>query len=52
MSFEDWLANFHMLQLCHLATQQSLPVCIQHSFIHSFMFIIIIVLIFGLVDAA
>jgi len=29
MSFEDWLANFHMLQLCHLPPKQHLAVCIS-----------------------
>jgi len=26
MSFDDWLSNFEMLQMCHLPPQQSLPV--------------------------
>ena len=27
MSFDDWLANFQMMQLCHLPPHQTLPVC-------------------------
>jgi len=33
MSFQDWLANFERVELCHL--QQSLPVCILHTLIMS-----------------